>query len=81
LKVAHHGSRYSSTPPFLAAAAPKAAVISVGYGNPFRLPAPSTLARFQAAGIRVYRTDLDGTVQAVCRPDGELMVTLPWGAF
>lgn len=81
LKVAHHGSRQSSSDSFLAAAAPNAAVISAGYGNSFRLPAPSTVARLQRRGIRVYRTDLDGTVQAVCRPDGSLAISTPWGHF
>jgi competence protein ComEC len=78
LKVGHHGSRYASSEEFLAAVAPKAAVISAGYGNSFHLPAPSTVARLQARGIRVYRTDLDGTVQAVCGLDGALAVSTPW---
>ena len=81
LKVAHHGSKYSSNDAFLAAASPEAAVISAGYSNPFHLPAPSTLARLQKRGIRVYRTDLDGTVQAVLAPDGGLTVSTPFGAF
>jgi competence protein ComEC len=81
LKVAHHGSRYSSSEAFLRAASPKAAVISAGYGNSFHLPAPSTVARLQCRGIRVYRTDLEGTVQAVCGADGALILTTPWGAF
>lgn len=81
LKVAHHGSKYSSTDAFLAAASPRAAVISAGYQNPFRLPAPSTLARLQKHGIAVYRTDRDGSVQAVCWPNGALKLSTPWGAF
>ena len=81
LKVAHHGSKYSSTGPFLDAASPKAAVISVGYRNPFHLPAPSTLDRLKRRGIPVYRTDLEGSVQALCWPDGRLVLSTPWGAF
>lgn len=81
LKVAHHGSRYSSCDEFLRAAAPRAAVVSAGYGNSFHLPAPSTLTRMQKRGIRIYRTDLDGTVQAVLRADGGLRVATPWGHF
>ena len=81
LKVAHHGSKYSSCDPFLAAAKPQAAVASAGYGNSFHLPAASTMARLQKHGIRVYRTDLDGTVQAVLRAGGALAVSLPWGHF
>ena len=81
LKVAHHGSRFSSTDAFLAAASPRAAVISAGYQNPFHLPAPSTLVRLQKHGIAVYRTDRDGSVQAVCWPNGALKLSTPWGAF
>ena len=81
LKVAHHGSRYSSSEVFLAAVAPQTAVISAGYGNSFHLPAPSTVARLQRRGIRVYRTDLDGSVQAGWGPDGVLTISTPWGHF
>jgi competence protein ComEC len=63
LKVAHHGSRFSSTPPFLTAVSPETAVISAGYGNSFHLPAEETLARLHAKRIKVYRTDLDGTIR------------------
>jgi competence protein ComEC len=81
LKVGHHGSRFSSSAPFLAAVHPKAAVISAGFANSFHLPAPSTVAHLQERGIRVYRTDLDGSVQAVCTPEGTLLMTTPWGHF
>ena len=81
LKVAHHGSRYSSSEAFLAAAAPKVTVISAGYGNTFHLPAASTMARLRGRGIRIYRTDLDGTVQAVFGTDGALAISTPWGHF
>jgi len=62
LKVAHHGSRYSSSEAFLDAVKPRTAVISAGYGNTFHLPAVQTLERLGRRGIAVYRTDLDGTV-------------------
>lgn len=81
LKVPHHGSRHSSSEEFLAAVAPRAAVISAGYGNTFHLPAPSTVTRLQRRGVRVYRTDLEGSVQADLAPDGALQVTTPWGHF
>jgi competence protein ComEC len=81
LKVAHHGSKYSSTDPFLAAVSPKAAVISAGHGNPFHLPAPVIVQRVQRRGIRLYRTDQDGTVEAVCRSDGAVTLSTPWGYF
>jgi competence protein ComEC len=62
LKVGHHGSRYSSTEPFLQAVAPRMALISAGYGNSFHLPATQTLERLAARKIPFYRTDLDGTI-------------------
>jgi competence protein ComEC len=81
LKVGHHGSKYASSDAFLAAVSPKAAVISAGYGNTFHLPAPSTLVRLQQRAIAVYRTDLDGSVQAVSGTQGGFTVSTPWGHF
>ena len=65
LKVGHHGSNTSSTPAFLAAVHPRVAVISVGRGNGYGLPNATALARLQASGARIFRTDRDGAVQ--CR--------------
>ncbi|KAF0216843.1 MAG: competence protein [Geobacteraceae bacterium] len=65
LKVPHHGSRHSNSIPFLRATAPEIAVISAGYGNSFHLPAQETLDSLHRLGITVYRTDCDGTVEAV----------------
>jgi beta-lactamase superfamily II metal-dependent hydrolase len=62
LKVAHHGGRYSSTPRFLSAVAPQAAVISVGVVNEHGHPTPEAIARLEQQHARVYRTDQDGTV-------------------
>ena len=62
LKVGHHGSAYSSTPEFLRAVAPRAAIISVGRDNLFGHPAATTLRALQDAGASVYRSDRDGAV-------------------
>jgi competence protein ComEC len=62
LKVAHHGSRTSSSREFVTALAPKVAVISVGRGNTFGHPAPAVLATYRDAGAHVFRTDQDGAV-------------------
>jgi competence protein ComEC len=76
LKVAHHGSRSSSGTPFLRAAQPLVAVVSVGVRNPFRHPSPETLGRLAAAGARVYRTDRDGAV--VLETDGQVLRVTAW---
>jgi beta-lactamase superfamily II metal-dependent hydrolase len=65
LKVAHHGGRYSSTAPFLAAVKPQAAVISCGAGNDYGHPTDEALQRLGATGARIFRTDLQGEVVAV----------------
>jgi len=69
LKVGHHGSRTSSSLEFLQKVRPKVALISAGAKNKFHHPHPSTLARLGDLGIRVFRTDLSGTV--TIRSDGE----------
>lgn len=62
LKVAHHGSRYSSTEDFLDATQPELAVYSAGVGNRYGHPAQETLARLTASGATVLGTDRCGTV-------------------
>jgi competence protein ComEC len=64
LKVAHHGSKTSTTDSFLAAARPAIAAISVGRDNSFGHPSPEVIDRLQAAGVRVYRTDVNGAITA-----------------
>jgi len=62
LKVAHHGSRYSTSLNFLEEASPMVAVIEVGK-NTFGHPTEATLQRLSRAGSRVYRTDQSGRVR------------------
>ena len=62
LVVPHHGSKTSSTPAFIAAVHPDTAVFTPGYRNRFRHPRPEIVERYDAAGVRSYRTDYDGAV-------------------
>jgi competence protein ComEC len=62
LKVPHHGSRTSSTPPFVDGVKPRLAIVSVGYRSPLGHPNQEVLERYVRAGARVLRTDRDGTV-------------------
>ena len=62
LKVAHHGSRTSSSAEFLEAWRPQIAIISCGRGNSFGHPAPEVIERLKSVGAEIYRTDLDGEV-------------------
>jgi competence protein ComEC len=62
LLVPHHGSRTSSSAEFIAAVAPRWAVVPAGYRNRFGHPVREVLERYESAGVRVLRTDLDGAV-------------------
>ena len=62
LVVAHHGSRYSTSTEFLTEITPQVGVISVGEDNSYGHPTQDVLDRLEAAGVDVYRTDLNGTV-------------------
>jgi competence protein ComEC len=67
--VPHHGSRTSSTAEFIAAVAPMAAIVPVGYRSRFGHPNPEVLERYRAAGVRLLRTDRDGAVVVRLAPD------------
>ncbi|MFZ2299987.1 MAG: MBL fold metallo-hydrolase [Candidatus Moraniibacteriota bacterium] len=65
LKVAHHGSRYSTSADFLDRVKPEEAVISVGK-NSYGHPSPDVLGRLAERSIVVRRTDTDGDVAYLC---------------
>ncbi len=65
LKVAHHGSKYSTSCEFIEACSPAVAVISVGEHNFYGHPAPETLERLETYGCEVFRTDREGAVVLV----------------
>jgi competence protein ComEC len=69
LKVAHHGSADAGLPALLDLVRPRVAVISVGAGNDYGHPAPSTVSALEALPrLDLYRTDEDGRV--VLETDG-----------
>ena len=69
LKVAHHGSDWSTSATFLAAARPRFAVIEVG-ANPYGYPSVETVGRLRAEGARVYSTRKNGDIRVTIAPSG-----------
>lgn len=67
--VAHHGAKKSSTPAFVAAVGARHALISVGYRNRFGHPRGEVVARYVENGAQIWRTDRDGALRVVLRPD------------
>lgn len=75
LKVAHHGSKFSSGGAFLAAVDPKIAVIEVGAKNKYGHPTKEALARIASSTRAVLlRTDRDGTI-TISSDNGKLKIT------
>lgn len=62
LKVAHHGSRNSTSEYLLNTTHPQVAVISAGRRNPFGHPHQETLTRLSLINSKIYRTDLNGAI-------------------
>lgn len=67
-KVAHHGSRHSSSGALLERIHPKIAVVSVGARNDYGHPTRAALERLEAVNAQVLRTDLEGEI--VLKSDG-----------
>lgn len=63
-KAAHHGSDTANTEAFLDEVDPEYVVISCGEGNSYGHPHAETLNRLRAMGIKVFRTDEQGTIVA-----------------
>jgi competence protein ComEC len=78
LKVAHHGSRSSTSQTFLDNVAPRLAVISCGRHNLFGHPHASVLEALDERNVRTWRTDRDGTVDVAVRA-GHLYATAEMG--
>ncbi|MBI1871424.1 MAG: MBL fold metallo-hydrolase [Chlamydiae bacterium] len=62
LKSPHHGSKTSSTSPFLRLVHPSMVGISVGHANSYGHPSPIVLKRYKELNTEVHRTDEDGSL-------------------
>ncbi len=69
LKVAHHGSAYSTDTAFLTQTRPEFAVIEVGR-NSYGHPSPAAVTRLRRSGARVYTTQRNGTMTLTIDPGG-----------
>jgi competence protein ComEC len=74
LKVAHHGSRYSTLAGFLRGARPRVAVVSVGR-NSYGHPSNAAVQRLRRVGSRVYSTQGNGSVSLIIERSG----AVKWG--
>ncbi len=72
LKVAHHGSQYSSSQEFLEKVGPKIAIIEVGKDNDFGHPNLRIVKRLERVGAEIFRTDMNGTVKMIS--DGKAVI-------
>lgn len=78
IKAGHHGSDTSSSEEFLQAVHPGFAVFCVGRDNGFGHPKGIVLKRYEAAGIKIYRTDENGAI--VFHTDGRTMQVEPYAS-
>lgn len=65
LKVGHHGSKSSTSESWLDALTPKVAVISCGVNNKYGHPNKEVLDRLESRGIKIRRTDLEGSISYI----------------
>ncbi len=71
LKVGHHGSKSSSSEPWLETVSPEICLISCGRHNRYGHPADEVVERIMNTGADIYRTDLNGAIE----------ITMPAVAF
>ena len=76
LLVPHHGSRSSSSQPFLSKVQPDVAVISAGWKNRFRFPHATILDAYEKIGCRLFRTDRNGAIEI--KTDGNFLIVQPF---
>lgn len=67
IKVAHHGSKYATSQPFVDRVTPRVAIISCGEWNRYGHPSQVVLDRLKSVGATLYRTDMHGEISIVTR--------------
>ena len=74
LKVAHHGSKTSTTDEFLSRVKPKIALIGVGKDNMFGHPSNTTIEKLEKMNIKIYRTDLNAEISICINDKGQVSI-------
>ena len=74
LKVAHHGSKTSTTQGLLDNVEPKIALIGVGKDNNFGHPSGEVIERLESKNIKIYRTDEDGEIVLEVNRNGKISI-------
>ena len=74
LKVAHHGSKTSSTNEFINKVKPQISIIGVGENNKFGHPNMQTLQTLQSYGSKIYRTDITGEIIIKVNKKGKVRI-------
>lgn len=70
LVAPHHGSRTSSTAPFVATVQPQSVIYPAGWENQFQFPRPQPVARYTAIGARQFQTGVLGALSVDIGPHG-----------
>jgi competence protein ComEC len=76
LVAPHHGSKTSSSAPFVKAVHPEFILYPIGYLNRFHFPSKAVMARYDAIGAKVYRSDQNGMVS--CSLGGQKVHCSAW---
>lgn len=74
LKIAHHGSKTSTTEGFIDLVNPKIALIGVGKDNNFGHPNKEVLDRIENLGSKIYRTDMHGEISLKVNREGRIWI-------
>lgn len=74
LKVAHHGSKTSTTQEFLSNVKPQIALIGVGKNNNFGHPNEEVIERLENNNVKIYRTDEDSEIKIEVNSKGKIKI-------